>query len=89
MTNLSIDQLIGSLESIPPLELQAIDLLKTLRPQTGEWFPTNLPPDVKPQVVEATIELVDYTRRCANMVRLLSHLQPIPMTDILVDEFVL
>jgi len=79
MNNPLIDPLIQSFESIDPLELQAIDLLKILRPQTGEWFPTTLDPDAKSQVVAATVELVEYTRRCAEMARRLNHLQPVPL----------
>jgi hypothetical protein len=74
-----IDQLIQSLEIIEPLELEAVSLLQSLRPQTGEWFPTSLTPEAKTQVIAATVELVSYTKRCADMARRLSHLQPIPL----------
>ena len=75
-----IDQLIHSLETIEPLELKAVILLQTLRPLTGEWFPTHLTPEAKTQVIAATVELVSYTKRCADMARRLAHLQPVPLS---------
>jgi hypothetical protein len=73
-----IEQLIQSLETIPPLELGAVSLLSNLRAETGEWFPTNLTDEAKSQVITATVELVGYTKRCAEMGRRLSTLQPVP-----------
>lgn len=75
-----IDQLIQSLEVMQPLELEAISLLTELRPRTGEWFPTHLTPAAKTQVITATVELVSYTKRCAEMARRLSHLQAVPFS---------
>jgi hypothetical protein len=75
----TISDLIRSLEIIPPLELGAVSLLSTLRAETGEWFPANLSDEAKSQVITATVELVGYTKRCAEMGRRLSTLQPIPL----------
>jgi hypothetical protein len=72
------ESLLLVLEVITPLELRATNLLTELRSQTGELFPTQLPPEIRPQVITATVELVGYTRRCSEMARRLSHLQPIP-----------
>ena len=74
-----IEQLIQSLNAIQPLELEAVSLLSNLRAETGEWFPTNLTNEAKLQVITATVELVGYTKRCAEMGRRLSTLQPIPL----------
>jgi hypothetical protein len=74
-----IEQLIQSLETIPPLELEAVSLLSNLRAETSEWFPVNLTDEAKSQVITATVELVGYTKRCAEMGRRLSTLQPIPL----------
>lgn len=82
MNNTSLHQLITSLENLEPMKLEAVSLLHTLRPQTGEWLPTTLTPETKEQVIAATVELVAYTRRSANMARLLSHLPPIPLRDV-------
>lgn len=87
MTQLSLAQLIETLETLPPLELNAVRLLHTLRPQTGEWFPSTLTPENKQQVVTATVELVEYTRTCAEMARRLSHLQAVPLRDVALAEF--
>lgn len=86
MNNTSLHQLITTLETLEPLKLEAVSLLHTLRSQTGEWLPTTLTPETKEQVIAATVELVAYTRRSANMVRLLSHLPPIPLRDVPVVE---
>lgn len=86
MSKISLQTLLQSIERIPPLELTAIHLLSTLRSQTGEWLPTTLTPETKEQVITATVELVAYTRRSANMARLLSQLQPIPLRDVPVVE---
>lgn len=83
----TIDNLVSTLEAVPPLELAAVTLLHTLRPQTGEWFPSRLNPEEKAQVIQATVELVDYTRRCAEMGRLLAQLPPIPLCDVSLVEF--
>lgn len=82
MNNAQLHQLITTLENLEPLQLEAVSLLHTLRPQTGEWLPTTLTPAAKEQVIAATVELVAYTRRSANMARLLSHLPPIPLRDV-------
>ncbi len=86
MPNLSLLRLIDTLERLQPLELEAVNLLQGLRPQIGEWLPTTLTPETKEQVITATVELVAYTRRSANMARLLSQLQPIPLRDVPVVE---
>lgn len=75
-----LEQLIHSLENVPPLELGAVSLLSGLRPPTGEWFPTTFTPEAKIQVIAATVELVAYTGRCAEMGRRLAHLPAIPLT---------
>ncbi len=80
-------QLIAQLEALQPLELEGVKLLHTLRPQTGEWFPATLTPEAKTQVISATVELVAYTRRCAEMGARLSHLHPIPLRGIALVEF--
>jgi hypothetical protein len=86
MNNTSLHQLITTLESLEPLKLEAVSLLHTLRPQTGEWLPATLTTETKEQVIAATVELVAYTRRSANMARLLSHLPPIPLRGVPVVE---
>lgn len=88
MNNTSLHQLITTLENLEPLKLEAVSLLHTLRPQTGEWLPSELTltPETKEQVIAATVELVAYTRRSANMARLLAHLPPIPLRDVPVVE---
>jgi hypothetical protein len=77
--NSMLQSLNTALENLQPLQLEAITLLHTLRPQTGEWFSTNFTPEAKIQVIAATVELVAYTRRCSDMARRLSHLQPLPL----------
>lgn len=74
-----IDELIYSLEAVPPLELSAVSLLCDLRPQIGEWFPTTFTPEARAQVIAASIELVAYTERCAAMGRRLGHLPAMPL----------
>ncbi|MBZ0307102.1 MAG: hypothetical protein K8I82_13615 [Anaerolineae bacterium] len=86
MDNIPLHQLITSLENLEPLKLEAVSLLHTLRPQTSEWLPTTLTLEAKEQVIAATVELVAYTRRSANMARLLSHLPPIPLRAVPVVE---
>lgn len=82
-----LQQLIQTLNDLPPLELNGVSLLQALRPQTGEWFPSRLSADEKGQVVTATIELVGYTRRCAEMGRLLAQLPPVPLREVSLVEF--
>lgn len=80
MNNSTPLQLLHSLEGVEPLELGAVSLLSELRPQTGEWFPTHLTPEAKTQVIAATVELVAYSKRCADIARRLNHLSAIPLT---------
>lgn len=87
MNNPQLHQLITTLENLEPLQLEAVSLLHTLRPQTGEWLPTTLTPAAREKVIGATVELVAYTRRSADMARLMSYLQPIPLRDVPVVEF--
>lgn len=44
-----------------------------------QWFPTDFTPEAKTQVIAATVELVAYTQRCAEMGRRLAHLPAIPL----------
>ena len=74
-----LSQVIQSLEILPPLELQAVSLLATLRTQTGEWFPSPPTPETRAQVIAATSELVAYTQRCADLGRRLAQLEPVPL----------
>jgi hypothetical protein len=83
----SAEQLVQSLSAVKPLELQAVSLLRDLRSQTGEWFPTTLDTETQSQVMAATTELIRYTQSCQDALRRLSHVQPIPLMDIRLDTF--
>lgn len=79
--------LVELLTSLAPLELEAVTLLPGLRAATGEWFPTSLTAEARTQVIDATVELVAYTRRCAEMARRLSQVPPIPLRNVSLVEF--
>ena len=80
-----LQKLIDNLASCPPLELEAVSLLGELRPATGEWFPSRLNEADKQRVVAATVELVAYTERCAEVARRLAHLPPVPLDQSLLE----
>ncbi len=80
--------LLQCLAEVPPFEPQGVQLLRQLRPQTGEWFPAALPDASTSQVIEATVEIIGYTQRCADAIRKLAQLGPVPL-DLPLVEFAL
>ncbi len=81
-TSLDVQGLVNCLSQVPPVELQAVTLLRELRctSATGGWFPA-VQPDC---VVEATRQLIDYIKSCATLLDKLKYLAPItlPMLEI-------
>lgn len=70
------------LAAADPVDLQGMRLLKAC-PQPG-LYPTDLPRET---LTAAVAEIVDYTGRCTETARRLSHLAPIPLLTIDVLEY--
>ena len=84
-TSITATDLIGCLESIEPVALLGLDLLRESRPATGAWFP-QLPLDV---LTEATKQIIAYTKDCAAAIRKLEILPPMILTTRCCMEFCL
>ncbi len=80
-----IPMLVECLGHVPPVDLRGLELLRQLRPLTGEWFP-QIPADV---LADATAQIIDYTRACALAVHKLEALPPITLSTVPVEEFCL
>jgi hypothetical protein len=78
----TVDELHRCLESIAPVELEGMRLLKE-RPH----FLFASEPIAREQLVEAVAELIDYTGRCAAASTALAGLAPVPLTVATVLEF--
>jgi hypothetical protein len=79
---MTVESLRNCLVAALPLDLLGMRLLQAC-PQPG-LYPTDLPRET---LKEAVSEIVDYTGRCAAVVRRLSNLAPIPLTTIPILEF--
>ena len=80
-TSLDAQGLVDCLSQIPPVELQAMRLLRELpRSSADGWFPAVPPNDV----ATATCELIEYIQLCAALVEKLKYLVPVtlPMLEI-------
>jgi hypothetical protein len=82
LTRLTPDELVTVFSGVPPLELLGVELLRQFR-TTGGLFPA-APPDC---VIEATVQLLTYTRECAETVRKLGTLPPVPLVSVPCEEF--
>lgn len=83
-TSLDVHGLVDCLSHVPPVELQAVRLLQDLPPTSaGGWFPT-VPPEC---VVEATQELIIYTKSCAALADKLKYLAPIVLPTLEIPEW--
>ena len=76
--------LVDCLRQIPPVELQAMRLLRELpRSLAGGWFPAVPPHDV----ATATHELIEYTQSCAALIEKLKFLAPIILPTLEIPEW--
>ena len=83
-TSLDAQGLMDCLSQIPPVELQAMRLLRKLpRSSAGGWFPAVSPYDV----ATATCELIEYTQSCASLVEKLKFLTPIILPTLEIPEW--
>ncbi len=75
--------LVDCLSQVPPVELKGLDLLRQIRPLNGDWFP-QVPAAL---VVEATVQLIDYTQTCAAAIHKLQALPPVTLRALPMMEF--
>ncbi len=80
MSSFTLDALHECLETLAPLELLGMTLLRS----SHQLFPTGLPRNT---LREAVAELVAYTERCAKTVAHLVTLSPIPLAAMSVVEY--
>ncbi len=77
--------LVDCLSQVPPVELKGLDLLRQVRPLTGDWFP-QVPAAL---VAEATVQLIDYTQTCAASIHKLQALPAVTLRALPIMEFCL
>ena len=83
-TSLDAQGLVDCLSQIPPVELQAMRLLRELpRSSAGDWFP-EVPPN---DVATATCELIEYTQACAALIEKLKYLAPVILATLDIPEW--
>jgi hypothetical protein len=84
-TGITSLDLVECLSNVPPVELKGLELLRQLRP-----FPGMTPPQLPLEaLIEATTELVDYTKHCAQIAARLRALSPILLNTVPCAEFCL
>ncbi len=84
-SNHNVLTLVDCLGKVPPVELKGLELLRQLRPLTGDWFP-----QVSAALLsEATVQLIDYTQACAAAIHKLQALPPITFRALPMMEFCL
>ena len=83
-TSLDAQGLVDCLSQIPPVELEAVRLIRTLPlTSTGGWFPA-VTPDC---VAEAACELIAYTKACAALTDKLQYLSPVILPTLDIPEW--
>ncbi len=82
-SGISLEILHQCLNSIEPVDLAGMRLLKACPTATG-LFPQNVP---RALVKEAVIELVQYTEACNATARRLNNLAPIPLSNLALIEY--
>jgi hypothetical protein len=83
MFKITHTELAEILSNVEPVELKGIALLRQCSP-TASFFPAA---DVSDELVEATVEIISYTRACEASLRRLTGLHPVPLTAISIGEF--
>ena len=73
------------LGSVGEVELKGLELLRQLRPLSGEWFP-QVP---APVLTEATNQILAYTRECRVAASKLQSLPPVILAGLPCAEFCL
>jgi len=73
------------LGSVGEVHLKGLELLRQLRPTSGEWFPQVS----APVLAEATAEIVAYTRECSLTASRVQSLPPVILPDLPCEEFCL
>ena len=82
LTPTDLAECLGSVGEAP---LKGLELLRQLRPLSGEWRP-QVP---APELAEATTEIIAYTRQCSAAATRLQSLPPVILPDLLCLEFCL
>jgi len=72
---LTIEDVIASLEQVPPADLLGVKLLEKRKAEPGRWLPTNVP---REQVVEAAKQIVEYSTQCQKLANTLANLEAAP-----------
>ena len=75
-----VQRFIDCLSQIPPVELQAVTLLREARQMAamGGTFPAVLPDTL----AAATTELIAYTKACAALIGKLAYLSPVILPEL-------
>ena len=81
-TGLTHQGLADVLAAVEPVELKGVALLRQCPPSS--FFPTGVNPA---ELVEATVEIIDYTRICESSLRRLQGLHPIPVMSVAIEEY--
>lgn len=81
--DLTSTTLAAILSNVEPVELKGVALLRQCHP-TSSFFPAI---DATTELVEATAEIIEYTRACEASLRCLKDLRPIPVTGVAIEEF--
>jgi len=81
-TGLTHQGLADVLAVVEPVELKGVTLLRQCPPSS--FFPTG---GSTAELVEATVEIIEYTRICEASLRRLQGLHPIPVTSFPMEEY--
>jgi len=78
--------LVECLSAMPPMTLLGVELLRELRPITGQMLPVGAPAD---KVLEATLQMIRYADACAQACGRLQSLLSVPLLGVSMVEFCL
>ena len=83
--NLTSTDLAECLGSASEVDLKGLELLRQLRPVSGEWFPQVS----APLLAEATTQIIAYTRECNAAAARLQNLPPVILAGLPCPEWCL
>ncbi len=81
-SRITVAALAETLAAVEPVELKGVALLRRCPPSS--FFPTGIN---TAELVEATVEIIKYTRICEASLRRLQGLHPIPVRSVAIEEY--
>lgn len=78
---MDLDRMVRVIESLEPVELKGVELLREFRSHSLAWLPPEGEKYNRVDIIAATVELAQYGEDCRKACRLLLDVDPIPLDE--------